>query len=182
VAWRPSSTYFNLRTLYSYTPQPLYPPCPLLCYIVSSLMCEEALLWVKTDICVLLPRHVGVKGVTALIIHLPCFCTKAAARCQSCSGPINSKESKAVPLPPCRRQGERKCSFYILLNSALDGGEWSTSRAGRAFTPGEKTPGTHCTGGWVGPRAGLDTEDRGKIFCLCRGSNPGFPVCSQALY
>jgi hypothetical protein len=28
------------------------------------------------------------------------------------------------------------------------------------FTPGERTPGTHCTGGWVGPRAGLDTEDR----------------------
>jgi hypothetical protein len=33
------------------------------------------------------------------------------------------------------------------------------------------TPGTHCTGGWVGPRAGLDTEDRGKIICSCRGSN-----------
>jgi hypothetical protein len=28
------------------------------------------------------------------------------------------------------------------------------------FTPRERTPGTHCTGGWVGPRAGLDTEDR----------------------
>jgi hypothetical protein len=32
----------------------------------------------------------------------------------------------------------------------------------RAFTPGERNPGTHCTGGWVGPRAGLDTEARGK--------------------
>jgi hypothetical protein len=30
------------------------------------------------------------------------------------------------------------------------------------FTPGERTSGTHCTGGWVGPRAGLDTEARGK--------------------
>jgi hypothetical protein len=28
--------------------------------------------------------------------------------------------------------------------------------------PGERTPGTHCTGGWVDPRAGLDTEVRGK--------------------
>jgi hypothetical protein len=37
----------------------------------------------------------------------------------------------------------------------------------------EKTPGTHCTGGWVGLRADLDTEVRGKILCLCRGSNPG---------
>jgi hypothetical protein len=43
-------------------------------------------------------------------------------------------------------------------------------------------PGTHCTGGWVGPRAGLDAEARGKILCLCRGSNLGRPVCSQILY
>jgi hypothetical protein len=26
------------------------------------------------------------------------------------------------------------------------------------FSPGKRTPGTHYTGGWVGPRAGLDTE------------------------
>jgi hypothetical protein len=38
------------------------------------------------------------------------------------------------------------------------------------------TPGTHCTGGWVGPRAGLDTEARGKILCPCRGSNFDLPV------
>jgi hypothetical protein len=34
----------------------------------------------------------------------------------------------------------------------------------------------------VGPRAGLDAEVRGKILCLCRGSNPGRPVRSQTLY
>jgi hypothetical protein len=28
----------------------------------------------------------------------------------------------------------------------------------------------------VGPRAGLDTEVRGKILCLCRGSNLDRPV------
>jgi hypothetical protein len=44
------------------------------------------------------------------------------------------------------------------------------------FTPEERTPGTHCSGGWVGHRAGLDTEDRGKILCPCRGSNPDSPV------
>jgi hypothetical protein len=48
------------------------------------------------------------------------------------------------------------------------------------FTPGERTPGTHCTGGWVGPRAGLDTEARGKILYPRRGSNLN-PVRSQAL-
>jgi hypothetical protein len=37
----------------------------------------------------------------------------------------------------------------------------------------------------MGPRAGLDTEARGKILCLCRGSNlvlPGRPARSQTLY
>jgi hypothetical protein len=44
------------------------------------------------------------------------------------------------------------------------------------FTPGERTPGTHWTGGWVGPRAGLDTEVTGKVLCPCRGSNLDRPV------
>jgi hypothetical protein len=39
-----------------------------------------------------------------------------------------------------------------------------------ALCPGIRTPGTHCTGGWVDPRAGLDTEVRGR------------PACSQTLY
>jgi hypothetical protein len=45
----------------------------------------------------------------------------------------------------------------------------------------ESTPGTHWVGGWVGLRAGLDTEARGKILCVCRGSNSGRPVCSPTL-
>jgi hypothetical protein len=77
---------------------------------------------------------------------------------------------------PCSAWKERRYSSYSFSTSALDGGEWSASRPGRAFTPGERTPCTHCTGGWVGPRAGLDTEDRGKILCPRRGSNPDRPV------
>jgi hypothetical protein len=50
------------------------------------------------------------------------------------------------------------------------------------FTPRERIPGTHCTGGWVGPTAGMDAEATGKILCLCRGSNPGRPVRIQTLY
>jgi hypothetical protein len=34
----------------------------------------------------------------------------------------------------------------------------------------------------VGPRAGLDAHVRGKILCLCRGSNLGRPVHSQTLH
>ena len=51
-------------------------------------------------------------------------------------------------------EGEYKYSLTLSLTSALDGGGWSTPRPGR-FTPWER-PGTHCTEGWVGPRAGLD--------------------------
>jgi hypothetical protein len=52
---------------------------------------------------------------------------------------------------------------------AIDRGEWSASRPGRVLTPGEKTPGTDCTGGWVNPKTGLDTEVRGKILFASAG-------------
>jgi hypothetical protein len=77
--------------------------------------------------------------------------------------------------------GERRKSSYSFLTSVLDGGEWSASRPGRALAPGKGPPGTHCTRSWVGARAGLDAAARGKILCLCWGSNPGRPVRSQTL-
>jgi hypothetical protein len=49
------------------------------------------------------------------------------------------------------------------------------------FTPRERTPGTHWTGGWVGPRAGLDTKAKRKILCPCRGSNTDRPARSLTL-
>jgi hypothetical protein len=49
--------------------------------------------------------------------------------------------------------------IHIFLTSALAGGEWSASRPGR-FTAGERIPGTHWIGGWVGPRAGLDDVEK----------------------
>jgi hypothetical protein len=57
-----------------------------------------------------------------------------------------------------------------LLTLALDRGEWSASRPSR-FTPGERDPGTHWIGGWVGPRAGLEAVVRRKIPSPCRDSN-----------
>jgi hypothetical protein len=45
------------------------------------------------------------------------------------------------------------------LTSALDGGEWSSSRPGH-FTPRERAPGTNWIGGWVGPGAVLDVVKR----------------------
>jgi hypothetical protein len=43
----------------------------------------------------------------------------------------------------------------------------------------EKTPNTCWIGGWMGLRAGVDTEARGKI--LCRGSNRGGPAVQSVV-
>jgi hypothetical protein len=52
--------------------------------------------------------------------------------------------------------------IHIFLTSALVRFEWSASRFFR-FTHGEKAPGTHWIGGWVGPRADLDDEEKRKL-------------------
>jgi hypothetical protein len=44
--------------------------------------------------------------------------------------------------------------IHIFWISALSGGEWTASSPCR-FIPGERTPGTHWIGGWVGPRASV---------------------------
>jgi hypothetical protein len=62
-------------------------------------------------------------------------------------------------------QWEGMNSSYSFSTSALD--KVSGQRHARPrFTPRERTPGTHWTGGWVGPRAGMDTETRGKILVI----------------
>jgi hypothetical protein len=45
---------------------------------------------------------------------------------------------------------------HISTHWALNEGEWSASRPDRLIR-GERARGTHWTGGWVSPRAGLDT-------------------------
>jgi hypothetical protein len=48
-------------------------------------------------------------------------------------------KNKDVPLPPCRRQRE-EYSSYSFLTPALNGGELSASRPGRALVPGKGPP------------------------------------------
>jgi hypothetical protein len=71
--------------------------------------------------------------------------------------------------------GEWIYSSIHSLTSALDGGEWSASRPGR-FTSRERTPVTHCIGGWVGPRAVLDAVVKRKIPSPRRKSKPRTPI------
>jgi hypothetical protein len=47
------------------------------------------------------------------------------------------------------------------LSFALHGGEWSASRLGH-LTAGERAPGTHWIGGWVGRNVYLDAVPKRK--------------------
>jgi len=49
-------------------------------------------------------------------------------------------------------------------------GEWSAAHPDLTLPPGER-PGTHFTGGWVGPRTGLD----GRKISSLPGFDPGPP-------
>jgi hypothetical protein len=63
-------------------------------------------------------------------------------------------------------------------------GEWLASRPGR-FTPRERALGTNWIGGWVGPRAALDTVVKRKISSHRRESNSRTPIVQpvgQALF
>jgi hypothetical protein len=53
----------------------------------------------------------------------------------------------------------------IFSTSALVGGVVSfTPRP--LYIPGERAPGTHWIGGWVGPRVGLEDVEKGKFLTL----------------
>jgi hypothetical protein len=69
------------------------------------------------------------------------------------------------------RMGDWRHRFSI-LTSELDGGNGPASRP-RRFTPEERAPGTHCSGGWVGPRAGLDAvEEKQNLLPLPGADTP----------
>jgi hypothetical protein len=71
--------------------------------------------------------------------------------------------------------GEWRCSSTHSLTSALDGG-WVASFALQLLYPRERAPGTHCIGGWVGPRAILDMVVKRKTPSPCQESNHRTPI------
>ena len=74
-------------------------------------------------------------------------------------------------------EGEWRYSPTLSLTWVLDSGGWSTPRSDR-FT-WRKRPCTHCTGGWVGPRASLDRCGKSRPTGI---RSPERPACSQSLY
>jgi hypothetical protein len=135
---------------------------------------------ISVCLCCLFLRHNTRKHVRFphyWVVNCMRYCNVSLVKVSQLPLPTTVVKGKAVPLcTPWRRLGERRYSSYSFSTSALDGGECSASRPGRAFTPGKGPPVAHWTGGWVGPRAGLDTEARGKILCPSRESNPDRPV------
>jgi hypothetical protein len=80
---------------------------------------------------------------------------------------------------------EAKGGEEVLLLLGTRGGRVVSGRARLRFTPGERTTGTHWTGGWVGIIAGMDTQVRGKILLplpAIEPRSPGGPARSQTLY
>jgi hypothetical protein len=77
---------------------------------------------------------------------------------------------------PWRCLGGEEVWLLLIHDLGTRWGEWSASRPGRALLPGKGHPVPIGQEVWVGLRAGLDTEHRGKILCPCRGSKPDRPV------
>jgi hypothetical protein len=75
-----------------------------------------------------------------------------------------------------------RVSRHVLTTLTLDVSSQRHARA--ALYPRERTASTHCTGGFMGPGAGLDTEARGKALSPLPRIEPqslGRPARSQAL-
>jgi hypothetical protein len=71
---------------------------------------------------------------------------------------------------------ERSYSSYSFTTSALDGVSGQRHTPAVLYPRGKDPPSrTHCTGGWVGPRAGLDTEVREEILFLLLEIEPRLP-------
>jgi hypothetical protein len=65
----------------------------------------------------------------------------------------------------------------LFLNLGTRRGVWSASRLGRLYP--RKRPGTHCTGGGVGPGAGLDKCGKSRPTGI---RSPDLPARSESLY
>ena len=67
--------------------------------------------------------------------------------------------------------------YFYLINGTIFVCVWSASRSCRLY-PRER-PGTHCTGGWVGPGAGLDRRGKSPPTGI---RSPDLPARSESLY
>jgi hypothetical protein len=81
------------------------------------------------------------------------------------------KKLKLSHYTPRRRFEERRYSCYSFSTSALDGGDWSASRPGRALAPEKDPPVPIVQGAGWAPEPVWTQRLEEKSFRLCRGSN-----------
>jgi hypothetical protein len=93
-------------------------------------------------------------------------------------------KSKEVPPYAMEAQGKRRYSSYSFMTSALDGGEWSASRSGRALPPGKGPPvpiGQEA--GWAPEPVWTQRLDKNPLpLPEIEPPSPCLPVRSQTLY
>jgi hypothetical protein len=91
------------------------------------------------------------------------------------------KKLKWSRCTPWMALGDRRYSSYSILTSALEEGEWSASRPGRALPPRKGPPvRTLQKTGWA-PEPVYASRLQKKTTA-CRVSNPRRPVRSRSLY
>jgi hypothetical protein len=89
------------------------------------------------------------------------------------SGPHHLQyKAKAVPLHTTEVLGEND---VLILDLGTRWGLRVSFTLRPRFSPGKRAPSTLWTGGWVRPRAGLDTVATGKIFLPLPGIEPRSP-------
>jgi hypothetical protein len=102
-----------------------------------------------------------------LLLRLPCVTNTV----------LKEPKAKAIPLHATEALGgERRYSSYSFPTSALDGGEWSASRPGRALAPGIGPPVPIVQEAGRAPEPVWTQRLEEKFFRLCRGSNLDHPV------
>jgi hypothetical protein len=97
----------------------------------------------------------------------------------------NGLKLKLSLYTPRRRLWGEEVQIILILDLSTRWGWVVSVTPWPGFSPRERTPGIHCTGGWVDIRAGLDTEDRGEILSPLpeiERRSTGRPACSQTLY
>jgi hypothetical protein len=109
------------------------------------------------------------KFILLVSTYIPAIYKKMAIYFHQYSSNVVMYNSKSSPCnrPPRAQRGRRGIALLILDLSARRG--WVVSTTPRPLYLWDK-PGTHCTGGWVGPSAGLDVCEKSRPHW---DSNPG---------
>jgi hypothetical protein len=90
---------------------------------------------------------------------------------------IRLSKGKGYPITGHQWPRWRRGIALLILDLGARSG-WVVSTTPQLFYPRER-PGTHCTGGWVVPRACLDVCEKSRPTGI-RSSDR--PACSQSLY